>query len=218
VIGGALDLSKLARTSAAGFDIRREFGAESGVLLGICLGGVRPQKGIDILLAAVARCGRRRALKIVVVGGVRDADYWSHCVADVRRLRLENEIVFAGERVDVRAWHGQFDFGVHAARSESGPLVVIEHLAAGLPLICTRTGGIARRAEDLGVERFVAPDDAGALADALDELAGSPPEERLRRARTAREIAHAHFDIRSIMPAWRDVYDRALRGVRSTAN
>jgi glycosyltransferase involved in cell wall biosynthesis len=189
-------------------DPRNEFAVPPSVLAGICLGGVRPHKGIDALLAAVARSRRRGDFKIVVVGGAREQNYWNCCVREAKRLGLENDIVFAGERTDIQDWLGRFDFAVHAARSESGPLVVIEHLAAGLPLVCTRVGGIARRAEELGVEQFVPPDDPAALAAALDEVVAATPEERAARARQGKQIAHRYFDIRSVMPAWRGVYEK----------
>jgi glycosyltransferase involved in cell wall biosynthesis len=192
----------------ASLDPRKEFAVPPGALAGICLGGVRPQKGIDTLLAAVVQSRRRGGFKIVVVGGAREQDYWNHCLRETSRFGLADEIVFAGERSDIHGWLGRFDFAVHAARSESGPLVVIEHLAAGLPLVCTRVGGIARRAEELGVERFVAPDDPVALAAGIDEVVAATPQERTARARHGRQIAHRYFDIRSVMPAWCGVYQK----------
>jgi glycosyltransferase involved in cell wall biosynthesis len=219
VIPCTLDLRRRPRISRAGAsdnrkkaaaapDPRAEFAVPEGTAVGVCLGGVRPQKGIDTLLAAVALCRRRGAFRIVVAGGVRDQNYWDHCLRETRRLGLEDEIVFAGERSGIPAWLGGFDFAVHAARYESGPLVVIEHVAAGLPLVCTRTGEIARRAEMLGVEGFVPPEDPPALAAAIDALVGATPRQRVARARRGTQLAYRHFDIRAVMPAWREVYEK----------
>jgi glycosyltransferase involved in cell wall biosynthesis len=203
----AADLSAL--DSAAGFDERTEFRAPPGMLLGVCLGGVRPEKGIDTLLAAVAGGQRRGSFRIVVVGGVRDPNYWNACLSESERLGLHDDVVFAGERADAAAWLERFDFAIHAARSESGPLVLIEHLAAGLPLVCTRAGEIARRAEQLGVERFVPPGDAHSLSAAIDELVSLTPRERSERGGWGRRIAHRNFDIRAVMQAWHAVYEKA---------
>ncbi|MEX2299893.1 MAG: glycosyltransferase family 4 protein, partial [Bryobacterales bacterium] len=224
LIPGALDLRNCpnsvvrasgVRVTAPGlrakFDMRREFRVSQDALLGVCLGGVRPEKGIDILLAAVAQSSRRGAFKIVVVGGVRDQKYWNDCQRETNRLGLENEVFFAGERTDVHTWLDRFDFAVHAARSESGPLAVIEHLAAGLPLVSTHIGGIAQRAAELGVERFVPPDDSAALAAAIDELLSSTPRQLSERARIGKQIALNHFDIRAVMPAWRRVYEKVAQ-------
>jgi glycosyltransferase involved in cell wall biosynthesis len=198
-----------AEGAEATVEPRKEFAVPVGVLVGICLGGVRHQKGIDTLLDAAARSRRRGAFKIIVVGGAREQGYWNHCLRETKRLGLEDDILFAGERTDIHGWLGRFDFAVHAARSESGPLVVIEHLAAGLPLVCTRVGGIARRAEELGVEGFVPPEDPAALAAAIDEVIAATPQERAARARRGEQIAQRHFDIRAVMPAWREVYGKA---------
>ncbi len=222
VIPGALNLRDERRRRApilppratvldadTAFVPRGEFGVPPGVLLGICLGGVRPEKGIDTLLAAVARARTRGAFRIVVVGGVRNQTYWDFCLRETRRLGIENEVVFAGERTGVREWLGGFDFAVHAARSESGPLVLIEHLDAALPVICTRVGGIAQRAEQLGAERFVPADDPDQLSAALDELVSATPHQRSERGARGRGIARSHFDIRAVMPAWARVYEKA---------
>jgi glycosyltransferase involved in cell wall biosynthesis len=189
----------------------REWGDSTGALVGICLGGVRPEKGIDTLLAAVARSTRRGQFRVVVVGGVRDSGYWRHCLRESARLGIQGEVHFAGESAGIHEWLSRFDFAVHAARSESGPLVVIEHLAAGLPLVCTRTGSIARRAEELGVEGFVPPDDPDALAAAMDELVGASAPQRMARAAIGRQIARRYLDIRSVMPAWIAVYEKVAR-------
>lgn len=224
LIPGALDLRNVPNGSgrnaddgathsrdafgSTAFDPRREFRAPPGVLLGVCLGGVRPEKGIDTLLAAAAASRRRGAFRIVVVGGVRDHSYWHDCLRETKRLDLGNEVLFAGERMDVHAWLDRFDFAVHAARSESGPLAVVEHLAAGLPLVSTRVGGISQRAAELGVERFVPPDDPAAFAAAIDELVSSTPLSRSERALQGKRIAQSDFDIRAVMPAWRRVYEK----------
>jgi glycosyltransferase involved in cell wall biosynthesis len=205
----ASSLSVTSPDSRAKFDIRREFRVPQDALLGVCLGGVRPEKGLDTLLAAVARCRRRGAFQIVVVGGVRDQNYWNDCLRDTDHLGLDNEVFFAGERTDVHAWLDRFDFAVHAARSESGPFAVIEHLAAGLPLVSTRVGRIAQRAAELGIERFVPPENSTALAAAIDELVTATPRQRSERACKGKLIALDHFDIRTAMPAWRRVYEKA---------
>lgn len=203
------DSGNAADRNKASVEPRTEFAAAAGVLIGICLGGVRHQKGIDTLLDAAARSRRRGAFKIIVVGGAREQSYWNHCLRETKRLGLDDDVLFAGERTDIHGWLGRFDFAVHAARSESGPLAVIEHLAAALPLVCTRVGGIARRAEELGAERFVPPEDPAALAAAIDEVVAATPRERAARGRQGQQIARRHFDIRAVMPAWRAVYEQA---------
>ena len=62
---------------------------------------------------------------------------------------------------------------------ETGPLVVLEALAAGLPVLGSDLGGIAEWVEDGVNGRLLPHDDAGAWAAAIVELAADP--ERLRR-------------------------------------
>ena len=65
------------------------------------------------------------------------------------------------------------------SRAESMPYIVLETVAAGLPIIATRVGGIP---EILGSEDLVEPGDAGALADAIRRVLDDPAAARDRAA------------------------------------
>ncbi len=66
------------------------------------------------------------------------------------------------------------DVLLHAAHAENHPLVVLEALACGLPVVATAVGGIAEQIDD-GVHGFLAPRaSAGLLARRLIELARRP--------------------------------------------
>ena len=92
-----------------------------------------------------------------------------------------------------------------AARDDYfSPLKVYEYLAAGLPVVASRTGQLPRVLADTDAGILVPPSDPGALARALDELVAAPARRR-RMAGAARALAETRH-------SWTGVVDRILAG------
>jgi glycosyltransferase involved in cell wall biosynthesis len=207
VIENALDLRPVCQ--AAPLNLRRELGLPAWVLIGIVAGGIRPEKGIDVLLEALGRCSCRHLIKILVAGGDRDRAYAQACRAQSSAWQLEGRVDFLGERLDLASLIKGADFALIPSRSESGPLVLIEYMAAGLPFVSTRVGAVACRVAGLGIPEFVAPGEADSLAAALDQLIRLSPAERRARGQAGKTAALAGFDIRQQMPHWYRIYEGA---------
>ena len=126
-------------------------------------------------------------------------------------LGLGSEVHFLGERTDVESILKGADFSVVPSRAESGPLVLIEYLVAGLPFVATRIGAVAERLAQLEVPGIVDPDRADLLSAAIDQLLTLSPAERSARAAIGPAIARRHFDISRALPLWYDVYERAVK-------
>ncbi len=208
IIGNAIDLERIRRVAPA--DIRRQFQIDDGSLIGLVVGGIRPEKGIDILLKALAQCQCTERLRVLIVGGVRDPAYAAACRTQCTKLGLEATVRFVGERLDVPELLHAADFALIPSRCESGPLVLIECLTAGLPFVATAVGGVAEQVSREGLPEIVPPDDAGALARGIERLAALSTEERQARVSLGRRIAAERFDIRQVMPRWHGVYRQAL--------
>lgn len=208
VIGNAIDLERVRRVVPV--DIRRQFQIDDGSLIGLVVGGIRPEKGIDILLEALARCQCTERLRVLIVGGVRDPIYAAACQAQCTKLGLEGTVRFVGERPDVPELLHAADFALIPSRCESGPLVLIECLAAGLPFVATAVGGVTEQVSQEGLPEIVPPGDVGALAEGIERLAALSTEERQARASLGRRIAAERFDIRQTVHRWHDVYRQAL--------
>jgi glycosyltransferase involved in cell wall biosynthesis len=178
--------------------------------LGIVVGGIRPDKGIDVLLNALSISQHRGAFKILLIGGERDSVYAAACRAQCSMLGLEQEAMFAGQRADAAALLSECDFAVLPSRSEAAPLALIEYMAAGLPFVATQVGNIGMRASSLGLSEFVRAGDVQGLALALDNLLRLTPQQRRERGAIGREAARRYFDIRRVMPQWYAVYDVAI--------
>lgn len=207
VIPNALDLSRIRVASA--FDIRRGLNISPDCLVGVVVGTIRPEKGIDLLLKAIALAQHREAIKVVIIGREFDQSYMQRCKALQKALKLEHIVIFVGERADVPAIIKGADFGAIPSRSESGPLVLIEYMAASLPVIAFNVGEVCSQAAQLGVPGFVSAGDVNAFSKALDDLILLSPQKRKLRGCLGLTVSERYFEIQRVMPKWYEVYSKS---------
>jgi len=208
-IGNAIDLERVRDTQAA--NLRNEFGLAETERIGIVVCGLRREKGIPELLDALARLSGRHAVRILIVGGEREKGHVAACKAKAFSLGLNDTILFTGERADVPALIRGADFALLPSLSESGPLVLIEYMAGGLPFVATLVGDIAHRVDKLGGSQLVPPQDPAAFAEALDRLLALVPDDWRARREASQRLAFDNFDVRQTMPRWYRMYREALR-------
>lgn len=160
----------------------------------LAVGRLAPQKGFDVLLDALARTTCRTPL--VLAGGGPEAE---RLTTQAARLGISPRVEFLGEvpreRVK-RLLLGAFAV-VMPSRFEGNPLIALEAMQAGAALIASNIPGLPPELVDGATGFLVPPEDAAALARALDRLAADPSSV----ATLGRAAAAA---ARSI-PAWQDV-------------
>jgi glycosyltransferase involved in cell wall biosynthesis len=141
------------------------------------VGRITPQKGQHVLLKAVGRLKNRGLdIHIVFVGGPEennadDAAYDQFLKRLARNLGLEDTVHWAGYQPDPDAFYAIFDAVVIPSTvSEGLPLVALEAMQWGVPVIGSRLGGIPEIVSD-GVNGFLAlPGNDEKLADCLEPV------------------------------------------------
>jgi glycosyltransferase involved in cell wall biosynthesis len=127
----------------------------------------------------------------------------------IRQLDLEAYVRLLGLRTDVAQLVPGADLLLLTSISEGIPLSVIEGMAAGLPIVATRVGGVPEVVED-GVTGLLAPaGDAEALAERVVALAGDP-ELRGRLGDAGRRRALERFSEARMQEEYRRLYDEML--------
>ena len=164
-----------------------------GRLRMVFVGRLSPVKGLRVLIAALAD-PRLSGLELTldIIGDGED------------RRHLEAAAAPLGDRVRFLGYRSQDEVADLLAGSdalvlpsfaEGLPVVLMEALAAGKPVIATRVAGVAELVEDGVSGLLVHAGDAGGLAAAIARLAGDP-EARHRMGQAGRDKVSAEFDVR----------------------
>lgn len=125
--------------------------------------------------------------------------------AEIERLGLPGRLVQAGFQSDVSSFLAEWEIFCLTSDSEGTPNVVLEAMAAGLPVVATRVGGIPQVIEHDVTGLLIPPGDESALAAALRDLL-SHPEKARRMGRAARERVEREFSPRVILPVLESYY------------
>ena len=140
---------------------------EQGALVAGVAANLEFWKGIDLLIEAARLVDAPVRLEIFGAGSLRETLERQADAAGV-------DARFHGLVADLRTRLPQLDVLVQPSRADNLPLSILEAMAAGLPVIGTRVGGIPELVVD-GVTGFVVePESPRALANALEQLAASP--------------------------------------------
>jgi glycosyltransferase involved in cell wall biosynthesis len=161
------------RTRVLGRDAaRRELGLDPRQPVVMTVGRLTVMKGHRYLLDAVPRLLRSfpdLVLVIIGEGHLRGA-----LAEQAERLGVAQAVRLVGHRADARQLLDAADVFVLPSRHEGMPLVVLEAMDAGLPVVGTRVIGTSEAVADGVSGRLVPPQSPDALAAAIDELMGDP--------------------------------------------
>lgn len=135
---------------------------------------MRPRKGLEVVLDALAQLtadGHDVVLRCI--GAYETEPYRASIEAKIERLQLADRVEQVGFTDDVPASLAQLDAMVLPSLFGEGlPMVVLESMAAALPVIATRVEGTPEAIRD-GVEGLLAqPGDADSLAAKIKALVG----------------------------------------------
>jgi glycosyltransferase involved in cell wall biosynthesis len=177
---------------------------------------IRP-KGIDVLMQAYDRLRQRGVPIRLELYGAADVDNPEAITAEVLKAWCaQHEARWLGQVADVKEVWRRADIFVLPARSREGmPRALLEAAACARPLIVTDVPGCRHFVRD-GTEGFVVPpENAEALADALECLARDP-DMRLRMGEAARLRLLHGFTEAHVKQSLRAAYASMLGGQRGS--
>lgn len=135
-----------------------------------CVSRMAPEKGVDVLIRAVAAIGNDTAL--LIAGDGPDID---RCRRLARELGVVDRVHFLGLRDDVENVYAAADVVVMPSLwDEAFGLCVVEAMAAGKPVIVTDSGAMPELIGDGECGAVVAKGDPSALARAISALLDDP--------------------------------------------
>lgn len=177
------------------------------------IGHLAPIKGHDIFIRAAAIVlQKRRDIRFVIVGEdkSRAGENRREIENLIARLDLQTRVELAGWTDDVRPFLRKFDLFVSAARSEAFGLVMVEAMAARIPVIAAESEGAAEIIEDGASGILVPLENHEKLAEAILDLADHPARcERLGNAGRLR--VEGNFSLEKMVSETEEFYRRVLQ-------
>lgn len=188
------------------FAVRRA--PERGRLL--FAGRISKGKGVLDLVRAVGLAPDGVA-QLVLAGGTPDRVFEDEVRREVTRLGLGSRVRFAG-LLDEPALLDEFaraEALVLPSYQETAPMVIQQAMAAGLPVLATRVGGIPFLIQDGATGLLFDAGNVAALAALFDRMKSEPDlAERIGQA--GRAVALDRFEARSVARSTRAVYEGIL--------
>jgi glycosyltransferase involved in cell wall biosynthesis len=179
-----------------------------GPLVGV-VARLQPEKGVANFLRAAARvCTAVPDARFLVAG---DGPLREELLALAGRLGVGERVRFLGYRADARALVGLLDVLVVPSLTEGTPLIVLEAMAAGIPVVASAVGGIPDQIRHNEEGLLVPAGDPAALADALLELLQDPDRAR-SLGEAALRRADSEFNHATMVRRIEAVYRAALGG------
>ncbi|HET6823523.1 MAG TPA: glycosyltransferase [Anaerolineales bacterium] len=188
--------------------IRAELGIppEADVLVTVAV--LRPPKGIQFLIRAMPAilASHSKAYYLIVGSGShRDA-----LVEEVSRAGVNERVIFAGMRKDVPRLLAASDIFVLPTLTEALPTVLAEAMAARLPIIASRVGGIPEMIAEGQNGILIEPEDQESLSRVCIRLL-KHQEERAAMGAEGWMIVNQKFSIQRQVEQLKDLYVEQLR-------
>ncbi|HEV2844770.1 MAG TPA: glycosyltransferase family 4 protein [Thermoanaerobaculia bacterium] len=220
----------LAPSAATAAELRRDYGAaEVGVVPNVTgglpvglsgepegepgyllfVGRLRIRKGVEVLLEALRELRKRVPGAVLRIAG--NGEHRDRLERRTAELELGSAVTFLGtcEAARVRMLLRGATALVVPSTYEGMPLVVLEAMEAGVPVVASRVSGIPEVVVDGETGWLVPPEDPEVLARALEEVLTEPEEARRRGAAGRARIEERYRPVHAAA-AWRAAVEKNL--------
>jgi len=121
----------------------------------VLVSNIKPSKNIMFILELWRQLKERRLeMHLQIIGVVQDPLYYKSVLRFIDDHSLKSLVSVDTGVTHVQEKLSQYVLGLHASAAETGPLVLLEYLAQGLPFLAFRTGQIAEKI-NLRFEEFI---------------------------------------------------------------
>jgi L-malate glycosyltransferase len=199
--------------SARGF-FHRELGLPENARLIAVVSRLNPLKGIEYFLEAAAILAARfEDVYFPIVGDGIDPEYTAGLKDLAARLGLGRRVIFTGFRLDISSILPDLLVSVLPSLSEGLSNVLLESMAAGVPVVATNVGGNPEAVEEGVTGILVPPRNPAALADAVGTLLENQ-DLAIRFGASGRRRIEVHFSLDRMVQDTQKLYAELLRNVQ----
>ena len=203
-----IDLSRFTPVTAESRRATRaEFGIPPQAPLLITVAVLRPPKGIQYLIEALPRILQAMPqARYLLVG---DGEHRAALQALAQKHSVAERVIFAGSRTAIPDLLAAADLFVLPTLTEALPTVLAEAMAAQLPIVASKVGGVPEMVEDRRNGLLVPPAEPASLADACLKILQNPAQAQAMAA-AGRQIVEEKFNITRHVQQLGDIYQEIL--------
>ena len=210
VLENSVDYERFAGVSAGRAEARRKMGVSPDAFVFGTVGRLAPTKGLPHLIEAFARAKEHiPSAELVLLGNGPSRDELEQ---QASKTRSRDSIHFLGHRDNIEQLYRAMDAFVLSSIAEGMPRAILEAMAAGLPCIATRVGGIPEIINSSDIGLLVPARTEDALADAMIKLANAPKQKREALADKARERVRINFNHEVVKEKLANIYQMEMNG------
>ncbi len=165
-----------------------------------------PEKAHCDLLNALSKLTIPR-LKLVLIGDGPENYTLKNQIA---KLDLQNKVILTGNRDDARCLYNAFDIFILVSTNEGLPMVILEAMASGIPIIATKIGAIPKILHDGENALLITPSKPQELLAAIATLVKSRNLRRKLAVRGQQKVAQS-FSSHFMAEKYHEQYENILR-------
>lgn len=211
-IHNGISLKSFVGSATTNRPFRAAHGIPKSAKIVATIANVQPWKGLDVFVRCAAEVHRTAPdVHFVVAGAFSDALLTAKLFDLTRELGLDDRMHWIGQTHEVYELLSETDVFCLLSESEGFPNVVIEAMAAGVPVVATRVGGTPEAVEHGSTGWLV---EAGDHLAAAERVTTTLSDGTLRRSLSDAALAcvKTKFTSEQMMASYIDVYESVLHG------
>lgn len=118
---------------------------------GVLISNITRIKNIEFAIQLMERIDE----SLTIFGRVIDDQYYKELIDTISRNKLEEKVQIITDCPNVQPLLHNYKFGLHTSFKETGPLVLIEYLAQGLPFLSFASGGVYDKLRNIVPDMFI---------------------------------------------------------------
>ncbi|MBL8100208.1 MAG: glycosyltransferase family 4 protein [Anaerolineales bacterium] len=207
VIYNGIDVNKYSVNASDHSQVLKEFDIPPTAVVLTTVAVLREPKGIQYMIQAMpALVNANPQIYYLIVGG---GEYFESLQNEVKNLGVDKNVRFAGARKDIPSILSASDLFVLPTLTEALPTVLAEAMAANLPIVASRVGGVPEMIQDGINGKLIEPANPEILAAVCLEMLND--RQSLRQMGIAGgKIAEEKFNIKSQVQQLQDLYNQLM--------
>ncbi len=202
------EVERVEMSTAERLALRRAMGIADDELLLANVARLYPEKAQDLLLRCFAKIAQQCSRARLAIAGVGPLDQSLKELCQA--LGLADKVKFVGFVHDLPRFLALVDIQVNSSWTEGVPLAICAGLAAGLPIVATRVGGLPEVVRHGRSGILVPPGDENALIESVLSLTHDD-EQRRKLGLEARRFIEDEYSLAAAVRRLEQTYDEVLQ-------